>query len=976
MNNEDRSMTYQSDVRDDNDPRRYFIDWIDKDDPKILDVGCATGDFAVALSERKTCKIWGIEYNAGSVKIAKSTGAFVDVFQIDLNFFSVEKFSDFQGFFDYIVFGDILEHIQDPLSIVEQFKTLLKKGGLLLLSIPNVAHSSIKGNILLNNFDYTEYGILDKTHIKFFTHKTICAFLGDLRLSIAECRFTFWAPTGSQINNPFDYLNPSVNRHIFKDKHSYVWQYVVKCAICEAAPFGENFLKLSNVKVPNDFLLKAYKYSVPMSLRIMINFITFFLSREKRHRFKAGYILAKECAPSPLISDQIISDPKPHKKIAVHFHISYYDMLDYFSAKIKNLDGIDYDLFISTHLSCPVDSILHIFPQAEILIVENRGYDIYPFIEFLNKVDISNYDFILKLHTKSIVGYGIRNSLVESLCGSKKTIENNINLLKNNQNIGMIGDNGSLCSDDDSCNQIKEILNGMGLTYAFNENKFIAGSIFLVRSKILEPLRHRYSAENFEYNDPTIFYGTFAHTMERLLGNLVIAQGYEIYGNNDYRRSVSFYEKERGQASWAIKIFGKTILKKNCLHLQTNISLFNCINFSFRSSSKDIKDMFSYMLNEKSDFFVDESNEHYSRNEKDVKLIVYYLPQFYRFQENDDWHGKGFTEWTNVTKSLPLYVGHYQPHLPLNGFYTLNTDVMREQVELARKYGIYGFCFYYYWFSGKKLMEKPVFDMLAHPEIDFPFMLCWANENWSKRWDGKTEELLMEQKLEDKDVEKFFADILPFFKDERYIKINGCPLLILYRASFFPQEKLKKFVIALKNLAKANGFNDLYVTTTNLYLENNHSDLYLQNIHPESYGMDAVIEFPPNCMVGLKKNKTKKIVHSSKYIAYDMKDYITKKKFLYECDYKVFKAVFPSWDNSARRAKYGCRIYENETPVLYKKWLKACITYTRENHTADEQMVFINAWNEWAEGAHLEPDRKYGYAYLQATREALEESRG
>lgn len=354
----------------------------------------------------------------------------------------------------------------------------------------------------------------------------------------------------------------------------------------------------------------------------------------------------------------------------------------------------------------------------------------------------------------------------------------------------------------------------------------------------------------------------------------------------------------------------------------------------------------------------------------DEKLIAFYLPQFHTFKENDEWHGKGFSEWTNVTKAIPQFTGHNQPQLPIDvGFYDLSTDkVMYRQIELAKNYGIYGFCFHYYWFSGKRLMEKPIFNYLNNKELDLPFCLCFANENWSKNWDGGDKEVLIEQKFLEDDPKQFAQDIMPFFADERYIKINNKPILVVYKPQLFKKEILKNFADELNKKAKENGLDGVYLIMAKTQdIETN----------PEEFFMDAVVEFPPHIIDRYAKQVIKKTYLNPSFNGriFDMEEFIKNQEFLYETDFKLYKTVFPSWDNTARKAYTGASVFEI-SPELYKKWLKDCIDWTKENNNKDEQFIFINAWNEWAEGAHLEPDQKYGYAYLQATKEVLEESRG
>ncbi|MDL5039211.1 glycoside hydrolase family 99-like domain-containing protein [Comamonas sp. Y6] len=351
----------------------------------------------------------------------------------------------------------------------------------------------------------------------------------------------------------------------------------------------------------------------------------------------------------------------------------------------------------------------------------------------------------------------------------------------------------------------------------------------------------------------------------------------------------------------------------------------------------------------------------------DIKTIAFYLPQFHAFPLNDEWFGKGFTEWTNVTKAIPQYTGHYQPQLPIDvGYYDLNNiSVVHRQVEIAKIFGIYGFCFHYYWFSGSRLMEMPIFQWLSNQDIDFPFCLNWANENWGKLWDGGDREVRYKQELLPDDDEKFFDDILPFFNDKRYIKINEKPVLSIYRPHLFKKERFLQFIDTLRRKSVENGFPGLYLISVNSH---GFQD------DPRQWGMDAMLEFPPHSMKERGVNeKSLNVFINPNFCGevWDGENYVAEKKYLYDVRYKLFKGVAPSWDNTPRKAYSGSIVLDGITPEVYKEWLSGCIEYTRKNHSRDESLIFVNAWNEWAEGAHLEPDSHYGYAYLQATRDAL-----
>lgn len=313
----------------------------------------------------------------------------------------------------------------------------------------------------------------------------------------------------------------------------------------------------------------------------------------------------------------------------------------------------------------------------------------------------------------------------------------------------------------------------------------------------------------------------------------------------------------------------------------------------------DRSNYYNYLENrffDKTDF-ISISDTSYN-NKNSVKPIAFYLPQFHSIPLNDENFGKGFTEWTNVSKCFPLFAGHYQPHIPIDvGFYDLSTDkVMYRQIELAKQYGIYGFCFHYYWFSGDRLLETPIFNYLKNKELDFPFCLCWANENWSKLWDGGNREVIYEQKLLDGDDEKFFYDILPFFKDDRYIKIDNKPLLVIYRLNLFEKERIKKFISILKDLAVKEGFSGVHVVGTNAA---NFNDAY-------SYGADSSLEFPPHAISSKNiKIKNKYINKNSSISIFNMKKYVEKSLYLKSDAKNLYKGIFPSWDNSPRKARSG-----------------------------------------------------------------------
>jgi glycosyltransferase involved in cell wall biosynthesis len=356
------------------------------------------------------------------------------------------------------------------------------------------------------------------------------------------------------------------------------------------------------------------------------------------------------------------------------------------------------------------------------------------------------------------------------------------------------------------------------------------------------------------------------------------------------------------------------------------------------------------------------TRNHLPPNKVDVKLIAFYLPQFHSIPENDKWWGKGFTEWTNVRPTTPMFEGHYQPHIPGElGYYDiLQNGVMASQVELAKLYGIGGFCFYFYWFGGKRLLEQPVIKYFSATELNFPACLCWANENWTRTWDGLDKDLLIGQKHTPEDDIAFISHISQYLTNSKYIRINGRPLLLVYRPGELPNAKAtaKRW----RKWCQENGIGEIYLAYTQSF----------ETIDPSEIGFDAAIEFPPNNSTPPNITNQIKPFHQD-YAGniYDWRIFLERSRNYSTPNYKLFRSVCPGWDNTARKKLKGT-VFTNSNPEDYCSWLINAIADTKKRFTnKDEQLVFVNAWNEWAEGAHLEPDEKYGYAYLDATLKAL-----
>jgi lipopolysaccharide biosynthesis protein len=361
-----------------------------------------------------------------------------------------------------------------------------------------------------------------------------------------------------------------------------------------------------------------------------------------------------------------------------------------------------------------------------------------------------------------------------------------------------------------------------------------------------------------------------------------------------------------------------------------------------------------------------------------VRAIAFHLPQFHPIPENDEWWGNGFTEWTNVAKAMPRFEGHYQPHLPADlGFYDLRLPEARAaQAELAREYGIHGFCYYHYWFNGRRILERPVNEIVQSGEPDFPFCLCWANENWTRRWDGAEAEVLLEQHYGAADDLAHVRSLIPVFSDHRYIRVDGKPLFLVYQARALPEPC--ETTDLWRREAERAGLKGLFLVRVESH--NEFSD-------PRAAGFDYSLQFEPRWAALLgSRTIRRKWWHRHKLGTGERafgENFVCEyerlvKRALNETlpAYPRIPCVCPGWDNSPRR-KAGAVIFTNSTPELYEKWLgeivkrQAMLTTGRDQEESAESLVFINAWNEWAEGNHLEPCQRWGRAYMEATRRAL-----
>ena len=354
------------------------------------------------------------------------------------------------------------------------------------------------------------------------------------------------------------------------------------------------------------------------------------------------------------------------------------------------------------------------------------------------------------------------------------------------------------------------------------------------------------------------------------------------------------------------------------------------------------------------------------------RIIAFYLPQFHPIKENNEWWGSGFTEWVNVAKARPLYKGHKEPHIPTDlGFYDLRVpEVREEQAKLAREAGIEGFCYWHYWFAGRRLLERPFNEVLASGKPDFPFCLAWANHSWYKKlWDPNAPEkdkLLIEQTYPGvEDYVNHFNELLPAFKDDRYIRVNGKLFFVIYDALHF--DDIKTFINTWRKLAKENALNDFYFVATDA--DSRNKDIIL------SKGLDAIYNNDTfNVHHHLSKWKKGLLYFQRNYLkrptVFDYKDAI-KHMVIDDCKNKgVIPMIVPNWDHSPRSGANAI-ILKNSTPDLFQQISERAIEIVKQK-PEEEQIIILKSWNEWGEGNYMEPDMEFGHGYIEALRKAIE----
>lgn len=611
-----------------------------------------------------------------------------------------------------------------------------------------------------------------------------------------------------------------------------------------------------------------------------------------------------------------IADPC---RLAVLVHVFYPDLLDELLSQLTTIP-VDFDLLVTnaTGYALQLDSaaagnVRH----SLVLDVDNHGRDIWPMAQVVNAGLLDPYELVLKVHTKRsawreshdvLAGSGgeWRESLLSGLLGTRQNVEQIVGAFAEQPDLGIVTADGSLAGPEHwgaDLGLTRELLRRLELTVDDPDRlQFAAGSFYWTRAFVLQGLRaFQFSAADFDAEGGHID-GTTAHAVERAIGLL---------------------SREAG------------------LSLATRGAL----------PPADADAWTRYRVD--------------APRRSRVRLVPFYLPQFHPTPENDRWWGTGFTEWTNVASAQPVYQGHNQPNLPGElGFYDLRLDEVRsEQTLLARNHGIEAFMYYYYWFAGRRLLDVPLGRLIAS-DLEKSFCIMWANENWTRRWDGRTEDVLMGQDYTRVPATEFIDDVLPMLRDRRYLRVEGMPLLAVYRVGQIPNHAA---VIAhWREQARKGGVGELLILAVDVADEFDG----LSGGYAEA-GLDGILGFPPHNLQWDWLPHAPLRVDSrfqGNLLSYRAIVEDARRRLLHQPD-TAYPGVLVNFDNTPRR-QWAPDLWYGANPYTFRRWLAAACGAVAHREP-EQRLVFVNAWNEWAEGAVLEPTRRFGRSYLHAVRDVM-----
>lgn len=843
----------------------------------LLDVGCATGELGHYLQQHTQIIADAIEAHPQAQQQAATHYRTLYLLDLDQDGFQ----NDLDHTYDTIILADVLEHLLHPQKVLEALLTKLNPQGKILISLPNVGHNSVIIQLLNAQFHYTGHGLLDHTHLRFFSHQNLEPFFSALP-------DTYW--------NLIDRVQIGVQGTEFQELLQQGYPHEV-IRLLNYTPEGNTYQFIIELTKDQAQLSAPVqpRYN-PSPCGLYINPAIFY-----QHQGDSSYQAEQQDVHTHTLTREKIQGcfTLPPACTRLRFDpIDLPGLVKIHSLKLTDVDQKTlWQLDGQTQVEQVSSSVTWAWSEPDsCLLIQSNDYD--PWIELPAPTEIIQqaHMFHYEITWPKTHDYWLLNQKWQ-----QKTQQLHNELARLNQ---------QLQTQEDSPQPSQEID-----TTQLEDSQQVP---------ILEPTPTSHNNMNMKL------------TLRNKIKTLC--------------RTHPIPLKLCRKLYVSLQIIKQKINANRQLtpalppaHSSTNLAQWQLENNTQRHRQHQAYPVL------------------YPQSSRDHQVLAFYLPQFHAFPENDQWWGAGFTEWTNVSKAIPQFIGHNQPKLPADlGFYDLSQPrVMHQQAQLAKQAGIDAFCVYYYWFAGKTLMETPLQNWLNTPELDFPLCLCWANENWTRRWDGQDQQILIAQDHSPEDDLAFIRHITPYLLDPRYHRIDNKPLLILYYPSLLPDAK-----------QTAQRWRDHMRThhQTELYLMCAQSR---DQINPRSIGFDAAIEFPPNGVPCQPVTEAQTVTQPQ--FKHQVYDYDHTVKVLINQDteqsYPKARGVMPGWDNTARRNHDG-NVFINTSPQAYATWLHDAILTTRwQQHSP--RLTFINAWNEWAEGAYLEPDQRYGYAYLNATADAI-----
>jgi lipopolysaccharide biosynthesis protein len=606
-------------------------------------------------------------------------------------------------------------------------------------------------------------------------------------------------------------------------------------------------------------------------------------------------------------------------RIGVVVHVFYADLLDEIVRQLTAIP-VGFDLIVTNASGEAISIDRSRLPRAStilILDVENHGRDILPLVHVANAGLLDPYHLVLKIHTKrsewrdghaDLAGTGAawRDELLTSLLGDPDNVARILSAFAMSPSLGLVTANGSVLGPEfwgDNQTVTASLLRRLELNLRPADLKFAAGSMYWIKGFVLQGLRAlNLSAVDFEREAGQVN-ATTAHAIERLIGILTDEAGLSLVDRSHV---------------------------PNVAPEATNWERF----------------------------------EIGRRQKPRVRVVPFYLPQFHPIPENDRWWGAGFTEWANVAAARPVYLGHDQPKLPGRlGFYDLRLpEVVARQVSLAEGSGVNGFMYYHYWFAGKQLLERPILDRIAG-DAQLPFCLMWANENWTRRWDGRESDIIMGQRYDEVPTSRFIEDVLPILRDPRYLRIDDRAVLAIYRPAQIPD--LQSVIESWREKARTDGVGELFILLVDVVRE-----FHGVGEDPSTIGLDGTLGFPPhNALWDWIPKEQVGAVPSFKGNLLSYRSLVEDaiRKLQSGIPEHYFPGVMVAFDNTARR-QVNPDLWVGSNPYTFRRWLAAAAIAV-EHREPDKRMIFVNAWNEWSEGAVLEPSARFGSTYLLAVRD-------